>query len=90
MEAVDQEIKTRDNVIKEFYDAKCSNRSFEVGDFVYLRLQPYRQVFVALRKNLKLSPRFYGPYEVVQKMGPVAYKLKLLEGSRIHPVFHVS
>ena len=42
-------------------------------------------------KRGKLSPRFIGPYEVVSKVGPIAYKLKLpLESSRIHDTFHVS
>ena len=42
-------------------------------------------------KRRKLSPRFIGPYEIVSKVGPVAYKLKLpLELSRIHDTFHVS
>ena len=42
-------------------------------------------------KRGKLSPRFIGPYEIVSKVGPVAYKLKLPpELSRIHDTFHVS
>ena len=57
---------------------------------MYLRLQPYRHSSVALRRNLKLSPRFFGPFQITQKVGEVAYKLNLPETSKIHPVFHVS
>lgn len=44
---------------------------------VYLKLQPYRQTSVALRKNLKLTAKFYGPFLVEDKVGQVAYQLKL-------------
>ncbi|XP_071932996.1 uncharacterized protein [Coffea arabica] len=78
------------NRIKQLADRNRTERSFEVGDWVYLKLQPYRQTSIALRKKLKLAAKHYRPYQIELKLGPVAYKLKLPEGSTVHPVFHVS
>jgi hypothetical protein len=76
--------------MKSQADKKRTKRVFQVGDWVYLRLQPYRHKTLAARKNLKLSPRFFGPFQVLQKMGSVAYKLDLPAAAHLHPVFHVS
>jgi hypothetical protein len=65
-------------------------RNFEVGDLVYLRLQPYGQASIKKGGAEKLKPRFYGPYKVSRKVGAVAYELELPPGSKIHNVFHVS
>jgi hypothetical protein len=65
-------------------------RSFEVGDLVFLRLQPYMQSSLKKSRAEKLKPRFYGPYKVIHRVGEVAYELELPEGSWIHNVFHVS
>ena len=78
------------NRMKQIADKERTDRNFEVGDWVYLKLQPYRQTSVALRKNMKLSTKYYGPYQIEQKVGSVAYKLKLPDGCSVHPVFHVS
>ena len=65
-------------------------RSFEVGDLVYLRLQHYRQSSLKKKGVEKLKPRVYGPYKLIRKVGDVAYELELPEESKIHDVFHVS
>ena len=61
-----------------------------MGDFVFLKLQPYLQSSVAPRANHKLAFKFYGLYEIIYHVGEVAYKLALPPSSRIHPTFHVS
>jgi hypothetical protein len=42
------------------------------------------------KKDNKLSPKYYGPYKVLQKIGTMAYKLEFPSSSRVHPIFHVS
>ena len=73
--------------MKLYSNKKKSERKFEVGDMVFLRLQPYKQVSLSIHNNRKLSPRFYGPYKVIQKFGQVAYKLELPIEFKIHLVF---
>lgn len=76
--------------MKNQADKKRRDLELQVGDWVLVRLQPYRQQSVALRKNKKLGMRFFGPFMIIAKVGVVAYKLQLPEEAKIHSVFHVS
>jgi hypothetical protein len=76
--------------MKRQADKKHSERKFEVGDMVFVKLQPYIQSSLSPRSNQKLAFKFFGPYEILQRVGQVAYQLKLPASSSIHPVFHVS
>ncbi|XP_021971566.1 uncharacterized protein LOC110866729 [Helianthus annuus] len=78
------------NRMKQYADKNRSERSFEVGDWVYLKLQSFVQTSLRVNKYSKLGPRYFGPFLVLEKVGSVAYKLDSPATSQIHPVFHVS
>ena len=75
---------------KSYVDLKRKDIQYEIGEKVFLKVYPMKKVIRFGRKS-ELSPRFIGSYEVIKKVGPVAYKLALpLELEKIHNVFHVS
>ena len=75
---------------KYYTDLKRKYIQYEIGDKVFLKVSLWKKV-MRFKKNGKLSPMFMGSYEVIKKVGPVAYRLALpLELEKIHNVFHVS
>jgi hypothetical protein len=76
--------------MKRQADKHRSERQFQVGDRVYLKLQLYVQSSLATQANQKLSFKFFGPFKILERIGAVAYKLQLPSSAAIHPVFHVS
>ena len=74
---------------KSYADKRKKDLEFEVEDRVFLKLSPWKGV-VRFVKRGKLSPRYIGPFEIVERIGPVAYRLDFPEElSRVHNVFHI-
>jgi hypothetical protein len=64
--------------------------TFEIGDYVYLKVSPMKGVKMFNMKG-NLSPRYIGPFKILERRGEVAYQLELPENlSGVHDVFHVS
>nr|GEW53685.1 putative reverse transcriptase domain, ribonuclease H-like domain, aspartic peptidase domain protein [Tanacetum cinerariifolium] len=75
---------------KSYADLKRKPMEFQVGDKVMLKFLPWKGV-VHFGKQGKLKPRYVRPFNVLERVGDVAYKLDLLEElSRVHNTFHVS
>ncbi|GKE35867.1 putative reverse transcriptase domain-containing protein, partial [Tanacetum coccineum] len=75
---------------KSYADKRRKPLEFSVGDYVFLKVSHWKGV-VRFGKKGKLAPRFVGPFEIIEKIGLVAYKLDLLEElDGVHDTFHVS
>ncbi|GKE58159.1 putative reverse transcriptase domain-containing protein, partial [Tanacetum coccineum] len=88
------QIKDRLKVVrdcqKSYPDKRRKPLEFSVGDYVFLKVSPWKGV-VCFRKKGKLAPRFVGSFEITKRISPVAYRLRLLEElNGVHDTFHVS
>ncbi|GJU22174.1 hypothetical protein Tco_1155516 [Tanacetum coccineum] len=87
---IKERLKTARSRQKSYADKRRKPLEFQVGDRVLLKVSPWKGV-VRFGKKGKLAPRYVGPFEIVERVGPVAYRLKLpQELSCVHDTFHVS
>ena len=85
-----EKLKAAQSRKKSYADKRRRELCFEVGDFVYLKVSPIRGTR-RFQVQGKLAPWYIGSYQVVKRVGAVAYRIQLPEEmSDIHPVFHVS
>ena len=87
---IKERLKVATDRQKSYANMKRKDIRYEIGEKVFLKVSPWKKVMRSGKKG-KLSPRFIGPYEVIKKVGPVAYRLALPPDlEKIHNVFHVS
>jgi len=86
---VQQNLKEARDRQKSYADLRRTFREFEVGNHVYVKVKPTKSS-LRLKNCVKLSPRYCGPFEILARIGPVAYQLALPANIKVHNAFHVS
>ncbi|KAL5575189.1 hypothetical protein UlMin_016888 [Ulmus minor] len=90
VEKIRQQMKTAQSRQKSYADRRRKPLEFAIGDKVFLKVAPMKGV-MRFGKRGKLSPRFVGPFEILERIGDLAYRVALPPAmSGIHNVFHVS
>ncbi|GKD85277.1 putative reverse transcriptase domain-containing protein [Tanacetum coccineum] len=87
---IKEKLKAARDRQKSYADNRRKPLEFEVGDRVLLKVSPWKGVIRFGTKG-KLAPRYVGPFEILERIGPVAYRLRLPEElSSVHDTFHMS
>jgi len=90
VQIIRENLRTAQSRQKSYADTRRRELEFEVGDYVYLKVSPIRGLRRFKVKG-KLSPRYIGPFQVLERRGEVAYQLDLpTRLSDVHNVFHIS
>lgn len=85
-----KKLKRAQDQMKKVAEGHHMDMVFAIGDWVYVKLHPYRQSSLFGITYQKLGKWYYGPYQIMESIGLVAYKLALPESTKIHHVFHCS
>ena len=89
IQVIKQRMKAAQDRYKSYADKRRKPLEFEVGDHVFLKVSPTKGVG-RFGVRGKLNPRYIGPYDVLERIGPVAYRLALPPSlAGVHSVFHV-
>jgi hypothetical protein len=86
---IKQNLKVAQNRQKSYVDQKRTPREFKTGDHVYLIIK-HKRSSLKMGSCAKLAPRYFGPFELLDRVGPVAYRLALPPTVKAHNVCHVS
>ncbi|GKF07628.1 hypothetical protein Tco_0041852, partial [Tanacetum coccineum] len=87
---IKEKLKAARDRQKSYVDNRRKPLEFEVGNRELLKVTPWKGV-VHFKKKGKLTPRYVRPFEILERVGPVAYRLRLPEElSGVHDTFHVS
>ncbi|XP_061375380.1 uncharacterized protein LOC133317529 [Gastrolobium bilobum] len=90
VKVIQEKMKTAQDRQKSYADQRRRLVEFETGEKVFLRVSPMKGV-MRFGKKGKLSPKYIGPYEIIERIGEVSYRLALpKELENVHDVFHVS
>ena len=90
VQVIRQRLKVASDRKNSYANLKRRDIEYNVGDKVFLKVSPWWKILRFGQKG-KLSPRFIGPYEILERISPVAYRLALPpELAKLHDVFHVS
>jgi hypothetical protein len=90
VQMIRENLKVAQSRQKNYTDKRRRELSFEIGDFIYLKVSPMRGTR-RLKVKGKLAPRYVRPFKIVDRKGEVAYQLELPpQLSDVHDVFHVS
>jgi hypothetical protein len=86
---IKQNLKAAQDRQKGYADKNKIAREFKVGEHVLLKVKP-KKSSLKLGSCTKMATRFYGPFEILDRIGPIAYMLALPASMNVHNVFHVS
>ena len=86
---VQENLKVAQDWKKSQADLKRTPKEFQVGEHVFIKVRPKKN---SLRLGIcaKLAPRYCGPFEILSRIGQVAYQLALPPNLKVHNIFHIS